>query len=331
MGRDDIGVGFTGAPHSARRVAELAQLAEKEGFSSVWCAEDYYLRDAISNISCVAYVTREVKISTGVINPFSRNPVLIAETIATLNELSGGRIRLALGTGVQPLIENMGIKFSHPLQAMAESVEIVRRLLTGEKLDYAGKIFSSKGVKLGENPYFSLLVSDLKVSPVPIYLAAIGPRMLELGGRIGDGVLFTAGFAVENVKWAVPLVRAGARKAGRVERDPVIGTYILAGLGEASRALKGFLAFDAAYARPENLVAAGIAERDVQNIRNTLKKKGMSEAADLVTPKIIDRFAACGTKGEIQAKVEEFRAAGVSEPVVLPMGTDAAELIHSLS
>ena len=169
------------------------------------------------------------------------------------------------------------------------------------------------------------------MSPVPIYLAAIGPRMLELGGRIGDGVLFTAGFAVENVKWAVPLVRAGARKAGRVERDPVIGTYILAGVGAASRALKGFLAFDAAYARPENLVAAGIAEKDVQNIRNTLKKKGMSEAADLVTPKIIDRFAACGTKGEIQAKVEEFRAAGVSEPVLLPMGTDAAELIHSLS
>ena len=129
MGRDDIGVGFTGGPYSARRVAELAKLAEKEGFSSVWCAEDYYLRDAISNISCVAYVTREVKISTGVINPFSRNPVLIAETIATLNELSGGRIRLALGTGVQPLIENMGIKFSHPLQAMAESVEIVRRTM----------------------------------------------------------------------------------------------------------------------------------------------------------------------------------------------------------
>src|SRR5437660_1066662 len=122
MAVEGLGVGFTGAPYTVREVVELAKLAEREGFSCFWFAEDYYLRDAISNISAVAYATSKIQISTGIINPFTRNPVLVAETIATLNELSDGRMRLALGTGVQPLIENMGIRFKHPLAAMDEAV-----------------------------------------------------------------------------------------------------------------------------------------------------------------------------------------------------------------
>ncbi len=331
MSRDRLGIGFTGAPYSVREVVEMAKLAEKQGFASFWCAEDYYLRDAISNISCVSYATEKIQISTGIVNPFTRNPVLVAETIATLNELSGGRMNLALGTGVQPLVESMGIAFDRPLAAIAESVAIIRGLLEGKTLDYTGKVFNTKQVKLGHNPYFDLVEANLKVTPVPIWVAAIGPKMLELAGRIGDGVLFTAGFSVFNVKQAMPLVKRGAGNSGRSLGDLKVGTYLASSLGEASKEVKGFLAFDVAYSRPENVIAVGIAEKKVTEIHDAVMKKGLLEASRLVSDDIVDQFAACGTKGEIQSKVEEFRKEGVTEPILLPMGTDAAALIRSVT
>lgn len=331
MAGKELGIGFTGAPYPVREVVEMAKLAEKEGFTSFWCAEDYYLRDAVTNISCVSYETKDIEISTGIVNPFTRHPVLVAETIATLNEVSGGRIRLALGTGVQPLIENMGIPFHHPLAAMDEAVAIIKQLLEGKEVTYTGKIFRTKEVKLGVNPYFKLVQANLKVAPVPIYIAAIGPKMLELAGRIGDGVLFTAGFSVWNVNQAMPLVRRGVESSGRSFESIRVGTYIVSSLGRASNELKGFLAFDVAYSRPENVMAAGIPESEVMTIHDAVMKKGLGEAAHLVSDDIVDLFSACGTKGEIQAKIEEFRKAGVSEPVLLPMGTDAAELIRSVA
>ncbi len=331
MARDKIGVGVTGSPYSIREVVRLAKLAEREGYNSFWYAEDYYLRDAITNLSCVAYETKKLKLNTGIINPFSRNPVLIAETVATLNELAPRRIRLALGTGVKPLIEGMGIEFKRPLRAMRESVDIIRRLLRGERVDYSGEVFSAKGVRVGENPYFGLLKETLKVSPVPIYVAAIGPKMLELAGEVADGVLFTAGYAAENAKGAIPHVMDGARRAGRSIGDVSIGCYIVACLGKPSAAVKGFLAFDVGFTRPENLVEAGIPESKAREIISAFEKEGISKASQLVTPQIIDKFSACGTKREIQAKVEEFRAAGITEPVLLPMGGDAAEVIRAIS
>ena len=331
MTRGGLGIGFTGAPYTVREIVELAKLAEGEGFSSFWCAEDYFLRDAITNISCVAYATKTIKISTGIVNPFTRNPVLIAETIATLNELSEGRIRLALGTGVKPLIEGMGIEFDHPLAAMDEAVSIIKKLLAGEQVNFTGEIFKTKDVKLAQNPYFALVEPNLKVSPVPIYVAAIGPKMLELAGRIADGALFTAGFSIRNVKQAIPKVEQGARNSGRSFEGLEIGTYIVSNLGKASKSVRGFLAFDVAYSRPESFTATGIPEAEVTAIRDTLFKKGLSEASELVTDDIVDQFAACGTKEEIQAKIEEFRKAGVSEPIILPMGGDARELIKSIA
>jgi len=225
----------------------------------------------------------------------------------------------------------MGIAFNHPLAAIAEAVAIIRGLLEGRTLDFTGKVFSTKKVKLGQNPYFDLVEANLKVTPVPIWVAAIGPKMLELAGRISDGVLFTAGFSIYNVKQAMPLVEQGAMNSGRSLGDLKVGTYLASSLGEASKEVKGFLAFDVAYSRPENVIAVGIPEQKVMEIHDAVMKKGLLEATHLVSDDIVDQFAACGTKGEIQSKIEEFRKEGVTDPILLPMGTDAAGLIRSVS
>jgi 5,10-methylenetetrahydromethanopterin reductase len=330
----ELGIGFTGGPYQIKKIVEFAKLAETSGgFSSFWFAEDYFLRDAISNISCVAFATKRIKISTGVINPFSRNPVLIAETLATLDEVAKGRVGLAIGTGVQPLIENMGIIFRHPVLAIKESIEIIRELLSGKKVSYSGQVFSARDVKLWENPYFSLLLNEEEFKPlvIPIYVAAIGKRMLELAGRIADGVLLTAGFATENVKQALSRIEAGARESQRSLGDLEVGNYIITCLGRPGKGVKGFLTFDVAYTRPENLVAIGIPEKKVLDIKTTLERKGMAEASSLITEDIIDCLAACGSKNQIQSKIEEFRNAGVTQPILLPLETSVPELIKSLS
>lgn len=152
-----LGIGFTGAPFSVMEIVNYAKLAEKTGIDSIWIAEDYFLRDAISIISSAATSTQKIKLATGVINPYTRNPILIAQTMATLDEISNGRTILALGTGVPFIIENMGIKFEKPLTMIRESVRIIRMLFKTEKVNYQGKVLKVKDIEFGKNPYFELL------------------------------------------------------------------------------------------------------------------------------------------------------------------------------
>jgi 5,10-methylenetetrahydromethanopterin reductase len=240
-------------------------------------------------------------------------------------------MRLGLGTGVSSLIDRMGIEIRNPLGGMSESVEIIKRLLTGEEVDYAGSVFSAKRVRLGHNPYLDLVKNDLEISTMPIYLAAVKPKMLELAGSIAEGVLFTAGYSVKNVKEAIPRIENGARKSGKSIGDLRVAGYIASNLGKASTEIKAFVAFSVAHARIENVVSAGFPESRVKAIRDVVLTKGIRAAADLVTEDFIDEFAACGTKGQIQSRVEEFRSAGVNEPILAPMGGRLEELIIAVS
>jgi 5,10-methylenetetrahydromethanopterin reductase len=326
-----IGIRFTGSPNNVRETVDLAKMAEKEGIESFWFAENYFLRDAISNVSCVAFSTKRIGIGCGVLNPYTRNPVLVAETMATLNELSDGRMRLGLGTGVISLVENMGIELRHPVRGMSEAVEMIRRLLSGEEVNFAGSMFSANHVRLGHNPYLELAKTDFEILPLPIYLAAVKPKMLELAGAIADGVLFTAGYSAKNVREAIPRIEEGARKSGKSMGDLRVAAYIASNLGKASTEIKGFVAFSVAHSRTESVASASIPKCRVKAIRDAVLSRGIRAAADLVTEDLIDEFTACGTKRQIQSKVEEFRSAGVTEPILAPIGGNPEELIHGVS
>jgi Coenzyme F420-dependent N5,N10-methylene tetrahydromethanopterin reductase and related flavin-dependent oxidoreductases len=314
-----------------KRYRRVFYNGRKNDFECVWIAEDYYLRDAISIISCIALSTKEIAISSGVINPFTRHPVLIAQTIATLNDIALGRIRLALGTGVKPLIEGMGIQFKKPLKHIAEAVKIIRSLLEGKRVDFEGEAFKIKGVKLGENPYFVSESNFLKVYATPIYIAAIGPKMLRLAASISDGILLTAGLAPENVERMVKDIKNVVNESGRDFSKFLIGNYILTHLGEPSNMLKTFIAFHVAYSDLKNLFEVGITEEYSKTVRETLEKKGIKETIPLIKNNIVEFFAACGTIEEIQSRIEEYRKAGVSHPIILPVETDTARLINSLA
>ena len=319
-----MGIAFSGTPFSADVVAELVRYAERRGFHSAWLAEDYFLRDAVTVMSFCAARTKKIKIGTGIINPYTRHPILIAETIATLDEATRGRAFLALGTGVGPLIEQMGIAFTKPLKAVSEGVQIIRKALAGGEVDFDGEVFKVKGVKLGSNPYLEPL-GEFKPRrrSVPIYIAAIGPRMLQLAGRLGDGVLLTAGCAAPYVRnMVVENVAKGAEESGRSAKDIDITAYLLASVEPTAaekHILKSFIAFELSYASPEYLKASEADEALAESVRSTLQSDGLAAAAAKVDDETLRHFTAYGKPREIGERIREYIEAGLKTPSILPI------------
>lgn len=319
-----LGLGFSGSPFSVKETVEHVQFAEQMNFDSVWIAEDYYLRDAVSYIAAYAVVTEKIKLGLGVINPYTRILTLISMTAATIDELSGGRFILGMGTGVR-FTEDMGVKMGKPLASMRETAEILRRLLRREKVTFQGKTFHLKNVKLGFTPIRE---------QIPLYLAAIGPKMLELSGELYDGVLLTAASSPEYVKYAVTHISKGAKRAGRTLEDVDIASYIICALTEQDKSLdKSFIesiAFNVATADLGYLRLCGI-EKEGQVIKQAWQQGGVEAAAEVVPRNVIDALAIHGSPEQCIRGLQKYIDAGVNLPIIMAFGsaTDVRKTIEA--
>lgn len=327
-----IGVGFTGVPLSIEAMMPYVKLAEKRNFDSAWVAEDYFLRDAISSLACLALTTRRMKLGLGVINPHTRHPVLIAETIAAIDELSKGRCVLGLGTGVTALIQQMGIMAKKPLKAMRESVEVIRRLLAEEEATFRGEVFQIESVKLGANPYFELMGRFRPVRKrIAIYMAAMGPRMFQLAGEVADGVLFSVGTPPSYLEYAVENLKIGAAKAKRKVSEIDLACYVACAPSDRSvapKAVRGFISFMVAYASEDVLRLIGIEEAEATRIRETLEKNGMGAASKHVSTDMVRSLMAYGTAGDIRERIEEYVSHGFGLPILMPLPPNFRESIE---
>ena len=156
----------------------FSKLAEDLGYHSIWVPE-MWGRDAFSLISHMASVTEKIKLATGIISIYSRSPALIAQSAATMDEYCGGRLILGLGISSVYLNEYWhGTKFERPIRRTLECVEIIRTILAGKRADYDGEIFKLRN--------FRLLFEPLR-SEIPIYIASMGPKNIELTSQIADG------------------------------------------------------------------------------------------------------------------------------------------------
>ena len=156
----------------------FSKLAEDLGYHSIWVPE-MWGRDAFSLISHMASVTEKIKLATGIISVYSRSPALIAQSAATMDEYCGGRLILGLGISSVYLNEYWhGAKFEKPIRRTLECVEIIRTILAGKRVNYDGEIFRLRN--------FKLLFEPLR-SEIPIYIASMGPKNIELTSDIADG------------------------------------------------------------------------------------------------------------------------------------------------
>ncbi|MCQ4334397.1 TIGR04024 family LLM class F420-dependent oxidoreductase [Natronomonas sp. F2-12] len=166
------------AQPSVETLVEGARLGEDLGYDTAWLPETWG-RDAVTTLTCIARETDEIGVGTSIMPVYSRSPALIGQTATTLQEVSEGRFRLGLGPSGPLVIENWhGVEFGNPLRRTRETVEIVKRVLSGEPVEYDGEIFDLEGFRLRCDP----------PDPVPaVDTAGMGPKAVELAGRFADG------------------------------------------------------------------------------------------------------------------------------------------------
>ena len=169
--------------HPIREGMEYVKLAEAAGFEAVWQAESRLVREATVPMAAFAAVTDRIKVGSGVVNNWTRNVGLMAATFSTLDDLAPGRILLGIGAWWDPLAAKVGIRRRRPLQAMRETVEVVRRLLAMERVTFHGEFVDVDDIEI------DIVHGDRSPKDVPIYIGATGMKMMELAGEIADGVV----------------------------------------------------------------------------------------------------------------------------------------------
>ena len=189
-----------------RRCVDIANIAEANGFHSLWFAENAFNRGVLPAASACAAATRRIGIGIGVFNPYNRHPTLMAMEIGALDELAQGRARLAIGSGIAAATERLGVSTDRPLAAVRDAITIVRAMLKGEEVNYAGGVFSAHKVKLE----YRALRPDM-----PLLMAARGEQALALCGKIADGLMISNMCPAEFTQAAVRAVHASARQARR--------------------------------------------------------------------------------------------------------------------
>jgi 5,10-methylenetetrahydromethanopterin reductase len=321
-----FGIWFAGELPVARQV-ELAVQAEEADLDSVWTAEGYYARDAWTPLVSIGSATSRVLLGTGVVNPFTRHPALLAMSLATLDESSNGRVLAGIGSGERPNIaDEMGFGFASPLSAVRETVQILRGMFRGELVHVQGRMLTARNVRLGFKP----LRSD-----IPVYVAAVGPKMCRLAGELGDGVYYPQ-CSPTYIRQANEHVSDGAREAGRnpgaVDRAAMIISSAAEDSATAKEIPKALLAVLLAVPEGEHILTTnGLDPVGAQSIRDALAGEGMRGAVRQVTAEMVDVLTVSGSPGEVREKLEELIEAGVTHPVLSAIGPYADQTVRAVA
>ena len=205
--------------HNMQYELEMAKYAEERGFSEIWQADTRLARDCIVMMSAFLTETERLRIGSGVLPIWTRNPAVIASSWSTMWELGGqgpdgrGRVMLGLGAWWEPIASRVGVDRRKPLTAMREHIEALRQLFTMEEVTYEGKFVHLDRVRL------DVAFGDTSPRDIPLYIGATGPKMLQLAGEICDGVVLNYVVSVDYIRNAVALIEKGAQKAGKTLAD----------------------------------------------------------------------------------------------------------------
>jgi 5,10-methylenetetrahydromethanopterin reductase len=309
-----------------RRSIDLAKVADASGFDTVWFAENAFNRGVLPAAAACAAATAKVGIGIGVFNPYNRHPTLIAMEIGALDELAQGRARLGIGSGIASATERMGLSTERPLAAVRDAITIVRAMLAGEEVTYAGRVFSVQKVKLE----YKARRPDL-----PLLMAARGEQALALCGKIADGLMISNMCPPDFTRQAVDIIRNAAREAGRQPPAQVVDQvvqYVPCAVrpdrAEAHRLAKetigemlpGFwsLGQRVPAAKSALLRAGELSQADFAAVVDRLR--GGEPPTDVLDERFVDAFAIAGTAEDCLAQARRYRAAGTTELVLTFVG-----------
>jgi F420-dependent oxidoreductase-like protein len=326
-----LNIGYWGLGMTAADQLELVKEAEAAGYDSVWAAEAYG-SDAATVLAWLAAQTSRIKIGSAIFQMPARSPAMTAMTAATLDQLSGGRMLLGIGTSGPQVAEGWhGQRFAKQLGRTREYVEILRKALSRERLVYEGETYR---LPLPDGPGKALKLTIAPVQEqIPIYIASIGPKNTQLTGEIADGWL-PIFFSPEHVGQARELLDEGAARAGRSLDDgnfdiaPGVNVCIDDDVDRARDQMRYFIALyvGGMGSRERNFYNHLVqrygfedAAREIQDLYLDGKK---DEAAAAVPPELIDTITLVGPREKVRDRLAVYREAGVGSLVVVPVSGD---------
>ena len=324
--------------HDMQYELEIARYAEERGFSEIWQADTRLARDCIVMMSALLSNTKRMRIGSGVLPIWTRNPAVIAATWSTMWELGGkaedrGRVMLGLGAWWEPIASRVGVKREKPLQAMREHVEVIRQLFSMQEVSYEGQFVHLDRIKL------DVAYGDTSPRDIPIYIGATGDKMLEMAGEIADGVVLNYVVSVEYIRHAIALVTDGAVKAGRDPKAVDLPELLVcclsdkdpkAAMAEGKKLVAYYLATE-----PHIMKASGVSEDLLEKVQSILSWPATEaeyiRAGREIPDEVVRSLMAVGTSNECREKVKEYIDAGVTCPILFPMMQEIKPVVDAFA
>jgi 5,10-methylenetetrahydromethanopterin reductase len=303
----------------------LAQAAEAAGFDQIWVSNDLFLRSGPVILAAIAQATTRLEIGTGILNPYTMDPAEIAMMAATLDELSGNRFNLGLAAGAGDFLNWIGLEQRRPLAAMRESITAMRALLAGDSAKVDGRF-----LHWIDEAYLRFDAPRV----TPIYVGAMGPKMLKLAGEIANGVLPLL-FPPEHYFSVKPLVDRGIAR-----RNPALGELdfavcIWVSLSDDAAAARRVLAQKIAYyghaLGPLILDRLGLVREDFAPIEQAIMAERDEEKAISLVDERMLRIGIVGQPADVIERLDPLVVAGAAHlSFGPPLGPDPLESVQLL-
>jgi 5,10-methylenetetrahydromethanopterin reductase len=318
---------------------EMAEYAEEQGFSEIWQADTRLARDCVVLMSALLTRTKRLRIGSGVLPIWTRNPAVIAATWSTMWELAGktadgqSRVMLGLGAWWEPIASRVGEDRRKPLTAMRENIEAIRQLFTMEEVVYEGEFVHLDRVRL------DVAYGDTSPRDIPIYLGATGEKMMELTGEICDGAVLNYVVPTQYIRSSVEILARGAAKSGRTIDDIDRPELLVCSLSdddpaEAVMTGKSLVAYYLG-TEPHIMAASGADPELITRVQEIVgwpaTEADYRRAAHLIPDDLVRAVMAVGTAEQCRDKVAEYVEAGVTCPILYPMMDDVKSVVDAFA
>ena len=318
--------------HTIAEGIELVRYAEHKGFDAVWQADSRLVRDAVVPMAAFGATTDRIKIGSGVIDCWTRNPARLASTFSTLDDLAPGRMICGLGAWWDPLAAKVGIERLRPLTVMREIVTVVRALLNNETVTFDGYYVHLDGVEL------DYVHQERRPKDVPIYIGATGLQMMELTGEIADGAVLNYLVSPAYNVGAIDALTRGAAKGGRTIDDIDRPQLVVCSVdNDRAKALDNARLLVTQYLgqQPHIMKASGVPQELLDEIGTVLTWPATHDqvvaASRMVPDDIVQMITASGEPDEVRAKVAEYVATGCTCPILYPLADDVRLMIDTFA
>jgi F420-dependent oxidoreductase-like protein len=332
-----VHIGYWGLGLSSQDQLEIVQEAEKLGYDSVWAAEAYG-SDTATVLAWLAGQTSTIRLGSGIFQMPGRSPAMTAMTAATIDQLSGGRMILGIGSSGPQVAEGWhGQRFAQQLQRTREYVAVVRKALARERLEFHGETLE---LPLPDGPGKALKLTIAPVQErIPIYLAAIGPKNTALAGEIAEGWIPTL-FSPEHVSELRPFLQEGADRSERsldgFDIAPTVNVFVTDEIQVARDAMRPFIALyvGGMGSRKQNfynnLVCRYGFEAEAKVIQDLYLEGRREEAMAAIPDELIDTVSLCGPKDVVRERISVYRDAGVGTLGITPIAFNKDDRLAQL-